>query len=83
MSNAIFIVVFLLFIAALSVTMMPKRSAYQPHMRIRLRNAGVKIIAPVPSHKNMDIIGDGAWSTTKAQYPESTLIRDMKEPRGA
>ena len=84
-SSIIFGIGFLLFIAVLCLFMVPRRSAYRPYTRIKTRNAGVRVIQPIiPAHKDMSIIGDGAWNaTTPAQYPKrSALVRDMEEPRG-
>lgn len=49
------------------------------HMRKKPR-----VLEIVPSYKNADIIGDGAWFVPPADTSRrSALIRDMQEPRGA
>lgn len=41
-------------------------------------------LAPILSENNPDVIGDGAWTSTPARYPQrSALVRKIHDPRGA
>ena len=66
----------------------PYRNGYQPRRRTRIK--GARTIISEPQHP---IVGDGAWQTKQAEYPEgeingvlpsrrSARISDMQEPMG-